>query len=193
MPRSRLSRLAAISLLLCATVLVLWQRSYRGCDVIVGEHGPGDHFTWTSEFGLMVFELESRQEGAIQPGWSWFDTPLPRRFHHTEGLLGFSAYRASARHYLLLPRTAVWGVTVPHWFLFVCTAALPWLWLKRYRRVVRRRARAAQGLCVRCGYDVRSNVGRCSECGAPIQGAAEGQATATLSAGAYLPKNRLIE
>jgi hypothetical protein len=35
-------------------------------------------------------------------------------------------------------------------------------------RAARRVQRRKQGFCVRCGYDIRSNVGRCSECGLPV-------------------------
>lgn len=144
--------------------LVLWQRSYRHCDQFVRERGPSDHFTWTSEFGVMVFEWESPQRGAVQAGWSWFDTPLPRRFGQPN-VLGFAVYRGTARHYILLPYAPLRGVSVPYWFFFVCTAALPWLWLKRWRRQRRAASRVSHGLCPRCGYDVRANADRCSECG----------------------------
>ena len=33
------------------------------------------------------------------------------------------------------------------------------------RRIVR--WRAAHGLCLRCGYDLRASSGRCPECGSP--------------------------
>ena len=35
-------------------------------------------------------------------------------------------------------------------------------------RAARRLRRRKQGLCVRCGYDIRGNADRCSECGLPI-------------------------
>jgi hypothetical protein len=43
----------------------------------------------------------------------------------------------------------------------------PWPWQFRLKRQV---ARRALGLCVNCGYDVRANSGRCSECGVEITG-----------------------
>jgi hypothetical protein len=43
----------------------------------------------------------------------------------------------------------------------------PWPWQFRLKR---EGARRALGLCVNCGYDVRANSGRCSECGVEITG-----------------------
>jgi predicted RNA-binding Zn-ribbon protein involved in translation (DUF1610 family) len=133
--------------------------------MLIGQHGPKDHVTLTSEFGVLVFEKESSQQGAILPGWSYFDKPLPRRFRKQDDLLGFAAYRGIARHYMLLPRTSLWGVSVPYWFLFSLTAAMPTLRLIRWRRRRAAMLRMKQGLCARCGYDLRASEGRCPECG----------------------------
>jgi len=114
---------------------------------------------------MLVFEYESKQQGTILPGWSYFVSPLPRRFRNHDDLLGFAAYQGTAKHFHLLPATRLHGVTIPHWFPFILTAVLPALWLVR-----RRRRRAAQwrrdhGLCPRCGYDLRATSDRCPECG----------------------------
>ena len=56
---------------------------------------------------------------------------------------------------------------VPHWLLVVAALALPTL---RLSLVVFRRRRsgraASQGLCARCGYDLRATPDKCPECGA---------------------------
>jgi hypothetical protein len=165
--RIQSSPVTAFSLLLCIVTLVMWQRSFRHCDMLIGQHGPADHLTFTSEFGLLVLEVESQQMGSILPGWSYFDKAVPRRFRRHDDVLGFAAYRGTARHYLLLPPTKLWGLTIPYWLVFSVSAALPTLWLIRWRRRQTARWKMERGLCVRCGYDLRASASRCPECGLP--------------------------
>jgi len=160
-PAHRAPALAcAACAVLSVAILVLWVRSYRGCDVFLQEHGPSDHLTLSSEFGLLVFEVEWPQPATILPGWSYFQNPLPRRFGVGHRHLGFAAYTGSARHYLLLPPTELWGISVPHWFAFLFTALPPLVWFSR------RAHRQIAGCCTRCGYDLRATPDRCPECGA---------------------------
>jgi hypothetical protein len=154
-------------------VFVLWQRSYRGCDVLLGQRGPGDRLTCTSEFGQIVFEIEGHQRGRIEPGWSYFPKPLPRRFRsHQRDVAGFAVWRGSVRHYVLLSPSPLWGVAVPHWFVFLCMAVLPVRWMLSWRARRAAKWRVRHGLCARCGYDLRGGSARCPECGLEVSGAA---------------------
>jgi hypothetical protein len=157
--------LTAASLLGCVAVLVAWQRSYRGCDVLIGQRGPADRTTCTSEFGEIVFEFEGPQQGQVRQGWTYFEKPLPRRFRRRDDVAGFAIWRGTARHYVMLPPSALWGVAAPYWFLFLMAGTLPAAWAAQWRRRRLKRRRIGQGLCARCGYDLRASAGRCPECG----------------------------
>lgn len=61
--------------------------------------------------------------------------------------------------------TSEW-VVIPHWFICLACSVPLAAWLVCRRRDRRARWRAARGLCLRCGYDLRSSPGRCPECGA---------------------------
>ena len=52
----------------------------------------------------------------------------------------------------------IWAVTV----LFALPPIFWFMWSMRRRRI---RLRIRQGLCVRCGYDMRGSPGACPECG----------------------------
>ena len=156
---------SGMSLLLCAAVVVLGARSYRACDTLVHPSAPGDRVCVTSEFGVLVFEIEAPLRDPVSPGWEYFDTPMPRRWPVRSAGLGFEAYRAQVTHFVRLPPTAVWGVAVPHWAVGLAFGALPAWRLLRLRRDLVRRRRAAAGFCVRCGYDLRATPQTCPECG----------------------------
>ena len=65
------------------------------------------------------------------------------------------------------------GVQVPCWFVVGALFAYPILALVGAR--ARHRHRRRDGLCMRCGYDLRGNEsGVCSECGAGVSGFGEG-------------------
>jgi hypothetical protein len=58
------------------------------------------------------------------------------------------------------------AIYFPHWSAAAVSGAAVWPWLGfvvfRHRR---QRRRQRVGLCSKCGYDIRANPARCSECG----------------------------
>lgn len=62
-----------------------------------------------------------------------------------------------------------WEMTLPYWsiamFVLVPGIAALFMHLRQKRLVIIRRM---HGLCLACGYDLRSSVDRCPECGCPI-------------------------
>ena len=164
----RLLNLATtVSLLLFGAVLVLWVRSYRGCDALVRPAGAGQRLCVTSEFGLLVFEREGPVRGTVLDGWQYFPSPLPRRWPVASGPVPRvpAAYSGLVTHFVRLPPSTVHGVAVPHWVAMTAFSVLPSQLLRRRRSrgVSTRRAKA--GLCTRCGYDLRASPLRCPECG----------------------------
>jgi hypothetical protein len=69
-------------------------------------------------------------------------------------------------------RSVVWedqrdrALVLPWWLFAAVGAVLPAIGMVRWRRGHRARRRAARGLCVACGYDLRASAGACPECGA---------------------------
>ena len=58
---------------------------------------------------------------------------------------------------------------IPSWLVIGCCAATTALAIRPLRTMRRRRARAANGLCPACGYDLRgAQHARCPECGADV-------------------------
>jgi hypothetical protein len=187
MKRFLLNLTATLSLILLMAVVVLWVRSYSHTDYIAMENvfdradptpdSPGICWhTWAlmsqgGSLGLIgrLYEMEGVSEwpengryfsfggtsprcpfSSLNKGWSGFWFYCHRRALHPD-----DASDAS----VILGRQ----VTVPMWFLCAGLGILPAMKLKRLlRRPVN------TGLCLACGYDLRTTPDRCPECGAVV-------------------------
>jgi len=190
---------AALSLLLCVVVLVMWVRShlvYEQFGRITPDHGAkiirsasgrlhfACHSYWDHTFSM---NGEWSHHVGVQAPSGWPQREYQRPANET---LGFARYVGTAYTWPAHlhpdvpynpppPKTdprwwrdnyRVW--VIPHWFLFLVTAALPAWWRKRHPPAtwpspLARRRRAA-GLCPKCAYDLRATPGRCPECGTPF-------------------------
>ena len=188
-----LNVLTVLSLLLCLAAAALWARSYFREDRVLWtpvDRGPRrityrqwqftcvrGRFHWEGQRGVVTdpgklpfahamlegippVEHYSRP-GAFGGGFgTWSD-------HSFLDSLGFEVGSSSAKLFPPADTMTVSFVAVPLWAPVLAGAALPALRLWRWRRAERRR-RAANRLCVRCGYDLRASPGRCPECGAEV-------------------------
>jgi hypothetical protein len=185
----------ALSLLLCVFVLVTWARSHLVYEVfgrITPDHGA---IILRSASGRLHFARHSYWDHDFHMNGDWgharvqYPNGWPQREYQQPAneTLGFARYVGTAYTWPghlypdvpfnpRLPRTdprwwrdnyRVW--VIPHWFLFLATAALPAWWLRRHPPSTwpspRARRRRAAGLCEKCGYDLRATPGRCPECG----------------------------
>jgi hypothetical protein len=143
MRRRLLNTAAVFSLLLSIAIVALWLRSYWCSDEIT-YRGPTQAIKFRSYDGSFYF-ITSRFM-VVLPGWT---------------------HIFNSRHY---PAESGWmdqaDLTwrAPFLSLFIWTAALPfWMFVLPYVRA--REDRKKQGLCRRCGYDLRATPKRCPECG----------------------------
>jgi hypothetical protein len=78
---------------------------------------------------------------------------------------GFSFASYNAVHW---SSSGVVFVTLPLWFVVLCTSILPGHWIMQ--RVRMRRTTKSDGpRCRNCGYDLRASPGRCPECGTVVE------------------------
>lgn len=176
---------AALSLLLCVAVGVMWVRGQRSADWF--------HWTQTREHEWRRNTLVAGSDGFyVSHQWFFFADPgharkYAERLGSTSGLshdasrpqknpysgsfwnrLGFGMRpgtlridRASDGPY----RYVFPNAHVPYWFVLVAFFSPCGLWLARARSRRTRARRARLGQCTHCGYDLRASPGRCPECG----------------------------
>ena len=167
--------LAALSLLMCVAVCVLWVRSYRRMDGVRYWSPQVVRFVF-SDHGRIYVVFASPVEHDKR-GWELETLDVQDRpsvwerdagdANYAADLLGFGYINADGLEGLA---DRLRAVTIPHWFVCLTSAASP---ARRAWKALRRRRHACAGLCASCGYDLRATPGRCPECGAaPAKAAA---------------------
>jgi hypothetical protein len=191
MKRRLLNLLAALSLLLCVAVGVLWVRSYfvpdrvrwgeamfhpdaadrlKGADVFSSRGVAGIYFITPrrpkptgGRLHYLFTTFEDSPPAPPPPGFTWE--------RDWKGPSPKDATTVSERLGFRLDREPAsftsdgsWGIEFPLWLLILVFAVPPGLYLYN------RRCRYPAGRCARCGYDLRATPGRCPECGQAAAG-----------------------
>jgi hypothetical protein len=167
--------LILLSLLLCITSILMWQRSYRVADGVT--HGRNG-YALDGTLIRRIRGVESRN-GRLHIGFGQFSSvmfnsvsPREEGFHtsHASPVLheasGGEVWAFSGFQYKRWGQTTVLDIrslAIPYWFLSVTFGLWPMFWLTS--RV--RRKRKFAHLCPTCGYDMRATPSRCPECGKP--------------------------
>ena len=197
MRRRLLNVIAALSLLVCVAVCVLWVRSQRTSDVIgvewIGRDGDAAlhrAFQLSSSRGTVEvsrwhaahFGTDGRAALArATHGWRPFAGRGPygvfsgdRRQPTLMERLGFGARRERSQSLaetgtkVLSAREHV-GITTPYWLLAVLAGILPVARTRKPLRRLLKRQSTPPGRCPACGYDLRATPRRCPECGSGRQ------------------------
>jgi hypothetical protein len=172
MKRRLFNILAAVSLMVCVTMAVLWVRSYYISELfawnwrqksVFAETGGGQfrfEFTYVADPALsyqppLGFQYHfDKVDGPLEEGMR-----MPGSEQHFRGL-GFwivSGERWGDMHY---------AIFMPAWFASVISTLLPMATLTRF---VCGRKIPNVSVCLTCGYNLTGNVsGVCSECGTVV-------------------------
>jgi hypothetical protein len=184
MRRKLLNITAAVSLLLWVAVICLWAKSYPGEKWV--RDGPRA-MTVAAWRGKVMLETRvrtvapyaagaptaSRASGetddASAPSGRWRHAAVTAgQWVTSDTRFGFADVRVTNWSKNDVANAQVYRIergrlrVVPLWCPFLATTVLPMVWVLR-RRATRRRA--ADGLCLGCGYDLRATPDRCPECG----------------------------
>jgi hypothetical protein len=143
--------LSVVSLLLCLATLILWVQSGWRVTIITGRL---DDRKWVALQSVRAqLDLFFGNDAA-----SWIS---PRVSFHSGGA-HHATTAAEFAQFARNPTICRSGIGAPHWFLALLFAILPAIQL---RAILRSRRQNRQGLCPRCGYDLRATLERCPECG----------------------------
>lgn len=150
---------AAISLLVCVAVCVLWVRSYWVGDGCVWKPAAGDDRYYSTALALGRWRFDAGHWRTHEADF-YRDISDPDYIEADAGALGFALEflhdDTPAGHLRLV---------FPMWAPAVVSGILPAMACIVYAHRRRANVRRAAGLCPACGYDLRATPGLCPECG----------------------------
>lgn len=187
MTRRLITAASVLSLLLCATTVVLWVRSHYRVDVVTREafqkardrNGYPTAYAMSENGAIAVDVVRDSSIASRLPysRWTGGSEPVERLPGNlvgsplgslNGGVHGVHLGRYGFRYDKSGGGVPFWDeykVVMPYWALVMSTLLLPGLWT--WRRIVRGQ-RVPKNHCQSCGYDLRASAERCPECGTPI-------------------------
>jgi hypothetical protein len=189
-----LSGMAAVSLLLCVALAVLWIRSdwraefwtYKGAM-----YGPRYRTSVqvNSVAGMAIIDYSGGADGPRAIG------DEPSGFEHKKGAVingviaravdqinrsvvahdvsmaaaDGSPYWNHLGSFVWMPTSSSVEIFVPYWQIVLVTGILPATRVQNVWRWRRQKNRRSKGLCLACGYDLRATPQRCPECGTIVR------------------------
>ena len=161
--------LTLLSSLLCLATAAAWARSYFSAD----EFAKKDPFSgwtlmtarghvafmWYRAHGIYRMVPSPYAHRELPPSWDRYAS----RFTNPTATAGYDHKWGGFRIAYLLSGLVYREVDVPWWLFLLVASLLPLWWVDSFRRL--RRYRRRNGLCARCGYDLRATPDRCPECG----------------------------
>lgn len=184
---------AGLSLLLCMATVVLWIRSYWYTDKLdLGAWKDRSHLTLRMNSGYtehghflictqwLHFVDATRSPNTIRRYFDYqfwgvmFSINVEGYYAAPElldTLMGFGIKQIPT--YTLWNRTAETSemrIIIPLWLFTVVAALMPAFWVQKSWRRISHHRRIIRGLCLNCGYDLRSHKPgeKCPECGTVI-------------------------
>jgi hypothetical protein len=169
MRRKLFTLVAAISLVLCVLMSILWVRSVFAGAVVEFNVGQRQILV-ESVGGLLSARCVRIYEGLAR------ERDKPRRLFESQPRSAFNTNYTNGNPWTHLgfwrlreqgdwrgtTATYTW-ISIPFWFLALVTApAGVWLCQQKYREFFRP---TRAGCCRKCGYDLRATPDRCPECG----------------------------
>jgi hypothetical protein len=154
---------SVLSLLLCVAVVVLWVASHYAEIELYND--------WQTESPEELRTLFFAKGGVIvvQRMPSLPNTTLKSPTPRPKSMLGFAFTNENWNWITSSTGTPYWVpylyLQIPHWSLMVITGIMPVIWVRRRLQRRLQSQRRSSNLCPSCGYDLRTSLTRCHECG----------------------------